>query len=143
MTRRRTSRNQLPPRRLARHGRHGRIGRSPIVRPPLPPLNGRLETFDIVASAAIEFLRGAWPELREVRLQVATMPHTEGPDGIPMWHLDHVNSRIVLFRVPIERLLVPGHDDAMHRRMAIEGATFRAAAEYVGREPWDYGDHHH
>lgn len=132
-----------PPRRLSRHGRHGRIARSPVVRPPLPPLNGRLETFDVIASAAIEFLRGAWPELREVRLQVAAMPHSEGPDGIPMWHLDHTGSRIVLFRVPIERLLVPGHDDALHRRMAIESATFRAAAAYVGREPWEFGDHGH
>lgn len=143
MVRRRTSRRQLPPRRLARHGRHGRVGRSPIVRPPLPPINSRLEQFDVIAGGAIEFLRGAWPELREVHLQVAAMPHSEGQDGIPMWHLDHAGKRIVLFRVPIERLLVPGHDDALHRRMAIESATFRAAAEYVGREPWDYGGHHH
>lgn len=142
MHRRRTARNQ-PPRRLARHGRHGRTGRSPVVRPPLPPLEGRQETFDVISATALEFLRGAWPELRGVRLQVAAMPTRDDPDGIPMWHLDRTGGRIVLFRVPIERLLVPGHDDAAHRRMAIEAATFRAAAEYVGRDPWEFGDHFH
>lgn len=119
------------------------MGRSPIVPPPLPPFDGRIERFDVIASTAMEFLRGAWPELREVRLEVAAMPMTDSEDGIPMWHLDHSGGRIVLFRVPIERLLVPGHDDALHRRMAVESATFRAAAAYVGREPWDYGGHEH
>lgn len=114
-----------------------------LTRPPVPPLDSRIERFDIIANTAIEFLRGAWPELRETELLVASMPLAPTADGIPLWHLDHARGRIVLFRVPIERLLVPGHDDAFHRRMAIEAATFRAAAEYVGRDPWEYGDHGH
>ncbi len=113
------------------------------MRPPLPPIDSRIERFDLIAATAMEFLRGAWPELRSVRLEVAAMPLAESEHGIPMWHLDHAQERIVLFRVPIERLLVPGHDDALHRRMAIESAAFRAAAEYVGREPWEIGDHGH
>lgn len=91
----------------------------------------------------MEFLRGTWPELRSVRLEVAAMPMTSRAEGIPLWHLDHAGERIVLFRVPIERLLPPGHDDALHRRMAVEASTFRAAAEYVGREPWELDEHGH
>src|SRR5690606_14650940 len=106
MARRRLPSSPPPARRLSRHGRHGRLGRSSIVRPPLPPFDGRMERFDIVASTAMEFLRGAWPELRSVRLEVAAMPLADSEDGIPMWHLDHAGERIVLFRVPIERLLV-------------------------------------
>lgn len=117
------------------------MGRSPIVGPPLPPLDSRIDRFDLIAATAMEFLRGTWPELRTVRLEVAAMPVQSRDDGIPMWHLDREAGRIVLFRVPIERLLPPGHDDALHRRMAVEAATFRAAAEYVGREPWELGEH--
>jgi hypothetical protein len=137
-----TSRRAFPespaPKRLSRHGRHGRMGRSPLVKPPLAPIDSRLERFEVIAATAIEFLRGAWPELRNVRLEIAAMPIAADAAGIPMWQLDHERERIVLFRVPIERLLPPGHDDALHRRMAVEAATFRAAAEYVGREPWEF-----
>lgn len=131
------------PRRAARHGRHGRVGRSPVVRPPLPPLEGRLDRFDLIVGTAVEFLRAAWPEMRDVRVEIAAMPNVESPFGMPRWHVDSAQRSIVLFRVPIERLLVPGHDDDLHRRMAIEGAVFRAAAEYSGREPWDLGHGFH
>jgi hypothetical protein len=63
----------------------------------------------------------------------------EASDEVPRWWIDHDNRRIVLFRIPIERLLPPGHDDSAHRRVAVESAVFRAAAEYVGREPWELG----
>lgn len=97
----------------------------------------------MIVSTAIEFLRGAWPELRDVSVEIGSMPSLDHPDGMPRWHIDRAGKRLILFRVPIERLLVPGHDDAWHRRMAIEGAAFRAAAEYVGREPWEFGGHDH
>lgn len=141
MPRRRSVR--LPaPRRGARHGRHGRLGRSDVVRPPLAPLDGRIDRFDLTVGAAVEFLRGTWPELQEVRFEIGSMPGFESDEEVPRWHLDRERRRIVLFRLPIERLLPPGHDDTAHRRMAIESAVFRAAAEYVGREPWDLGPEH-
>lgn len=70
------------------------------------------------------------------------MPGFDAGDEVPRWFLDHAQARIVLFRLPIERMLPPGHDDSAHRKMAIESAVFRAAAEYVGREPWDLGHDH-
>ncbi|MDR6866346.1 hypothetical protein J2Y69_000938 [Microbacterium resistens] len=133
----------VAPRRGARHGRHGRLGRSAVVRPPLPPLEGRLDRFDLSVSTAVEFLRATWPELRDVRFDIAAMPSSEDSDGMPRWHVDAAGRRITLYRVPIERLLVPGHDDDLHRRIAIEGAVFRAAAEYSGRDPWDLGPSGH
>lgn len=87
----------------------------------------------------MEYLRGAWEELREVRFEIAAMPVHDRGDGIPLWRADPAAQRITLYRVPIERLLPKGHDDASHRRMAIESAVFHAAAEYVGREPWELG----
>ena len=138
-------RRRLPrtvPRRGARHGRHGRLGRSEVVRPPLPPLDGRIDRFDLAVGTAVEFLHCTWTQQNHKRIDIFSKPKHEAGDEVPRWHLDRENGRIVLFRLPIERLLPPGHDDAAHRRMAIEGAVFRAAAEYVGREPWDLGHDH-
>ncbi|WP_431802328.1 metallopeptidase family protein [Microbacterium sp. bgisy203] len=137
MIRRRPS--SRPARRPARHGRHGREGRSPVVRPPLLPLESREERFDFAVGTAAEFLRSAWPELREVRFEVGWMPPASDDDGIPRWSIDVDRKRITLYRLPIERLGELHRDDDLHRRMAIEGCVFRAAAEYLDRDPWDLG----
>lgn len=128
-----------PARRPARHGRHGREDRSPVVRPPLLPLETREERFDFVVGTAAEFLRSAWPELREVNFEVASMPAASGEDGIPRWSVHTDQRRIILYRLPIERLGDLHRDDDLHRRMAIESTVFRAAAEYLDRDPWDLG----
>ena len=52
-------------------------------------------------------------------------------------HTEH--QLIVLYRLPIERLSHLHREDELHRRMMIEGAVFRAAAEYLDRDPWDLG----
>lgn len=126
-------------RRPARHGRHGREDRSPVVRPPLLPLETREERFDFAVGTAAEFLRGAWTELRDVRFEVAAMPPSSGDDGIPRWTADPERGVIVLYRLPIERLGQLHREDDLHRRMLIEGTVFRAAADYLDRDPWDLG----
>jgi len=141
--RERTAREQAgyerPP-RPPRHGRHGREGRSPVVRPPLPPLDSRIDRFDLAVGTVTEFLRSAWPELREVSFQLADMPAASDPErGIPRWQVSREERRIVLYRLPIERLGHVHRDDEIHRRMVIEGEVFRAAAEYLDRDPWDLG----
>lgn len=136
---RRTRTPEKAPARRSRHGRHGREGRSAVVRPPLPPLDTRVERFDLAVGTAVEFLRSAWPELREVRFEIADMPTAADPDGIPRWSVLSDERRIVLYRLPIERLGHPHRDDDLHRRMIVEGAVFRAAAQYLDRDPWDLG----
>jgi hypothetical protein len=125
--------------RPARHGRHGRLDRSPVVRPPLPPLETRAENFDLAVGTAAEFLRSAWPELREVRFEVGAMPPASDRDGIPRWSVLSDEKRIILYRLPIERLSHLHRNDDLHRRMMIESCVFRAAAEYLDRDPWDLG----
>lgn len=131
----------VPPRRNrpSRHRRHGRDDRSPVVRPPLPPLETRSERFDLSVGTAAEFLRSAWPELREVRFEVAGMPAASDEDGIPRWQVFAAEKRIVLYRLPIERLNRLHRNDDLHRRMMVESCVFRAAAEYLDRDPWDLG----
>lgn len=103
------------------------------------PLESREERFDFAVGTAAEFLRSAWPELREVRFEVGWMPPASDDDGIPRWSIDVDRKRITLYRLPIERLGELHRDDDLHRRMAIEGCVFRAAAEYLDRDPWDLG----
>ncbi|GAA3653036.1 metallopeptidase family protein [Microbacterium marinilacus] len=131
------ARRPAPRGRAARHGRHGREGRSPVVRPPLPPIDTRVERFDIAVGAAAEYLRSAWPELREVSFEIGRLPRATDDDGIPRWSVDQEAGRIVLYRIPIERLGRLHRVDEPQRRMMIEGEVFRAAAEYLGRDPWD------
>lgn len=87
--------------------------------------------------SAVEFLRAAWPELRDVRFEIAAMPLPDASEELARWRVDIPGQRITLYRVPIERLLPKGHDDSAHRRMAAEGAVFQAAALFIGREPWE------
>ncbi|GAA5095794.1 hypothetical protein GCM10025760_28520 [Microbacterium yannicii] len=136
---RRTRTSERTQARASRHGRHGREGRSPVVRPPLPPLDTRVDRFDLSVGTAAEFLRSAWPELRDVRFEVADMPAATDDDGIPRWTVLPDAGRIILYRLPIERLSHLHRDDELHRRMLVEGAVFRAAAEYLDRDPWDLG----
>lgn len=136
---RRSSHTAAARRRPARHGRHGREDRSPVVRPPLPPLDTRIDRFDLSVGTAAEFLRSAWTELRDVRFEIADMPAATDEDGIPRWTVLADQKRIVLYRIPIERLGQLHRDDDLHRRMFIEGCVFRAAAEYLDRDPWDLG----
>ncbi len=136
----RRTRSSMPaPARRSRHGRHGREGRSPVVRPPLPPLDTRMDRFDLAVGTAAEFLRSAWTELRDVSFEIADMPAATDEDGIPRWTVLSDEKRIILYRLPIERLSHLHRDDDLHRRMMIEGSVFRAAAEYLDRDPWDLG----
>jgi len=80
------------------------------VRPPLPPLDGRVDRFDLTIGAAVEFLRGTWPELQEVRFEIGALPANADADGIPRWHVDQAERRIVLFRIPIAQRSLTNHD---------------------------------
>ena len=119
--------------------RHGRSLRSPVSGPHLPVIHGRIETFfDIVAQTA-QYLRSLWQrELDDVTFEVRSSPGDVDVQGnVPRWSVDVASRRIVLYRVPIQRMSRLHVDDAIHRQMAIEECVFRAVAEYLGRPPED------
>nr|WP_119698112.1 hypothetical protein [Microbacterium halotolerans] len=109
------------------------------MRPPLPPIDTRYERFDVVLGSTVEYLRGAWPELRDVHFEIGGIPFAAGQDGVPRWSIDRSQNRIVLYRTPIERFERLDRVDAFQRRLIIEGIVFRAVGEYLGRDPWDLG----
>ena len=94
--------------------------------------------FEQTVASTAEYLRSVWPnELATVSFEIATMPR-EGvgsPDHVDRWAVS--KNRVVMFRLPIERMSRLHQDDEVHRRLAIESCVFRAVAELLGKDPWD------
>lgn len=93
----------------------------------------------MAVGATAEYLRHTWPELRDARIEIAEMPAGADDGRVPRWLVSQADKRIVLFRLPIERMGHLHRNDELHRRMMIEGCVFRAVAEYLDRDPWDLG----
>lgn len=109
-----------------------------MLGPELFVVGRRDEQFASIVVGAADYLREAWQEeLQGVSFEVGAMPSTSADGTVPRWWTSKGERRIVLYRVPIERLSKLHRNDAEHRQMLIESMVFRATAEYVGREPWD------
>ena len=133
------SRIGRPSARSGSRDRHGRGLRSAVTGPHLPPLHTRADQFDLTVSATAGYLKDLWPdELAGVSFEVAGLPSKIAPaGGIDRWCVIVPEKRVILFRLPIERLARLHHSDDLHRRMLIESCVFRAVAELLGTDPWD------
>ncbi|MFB2599261.1 metallopeptidase family protein [Herbiconiux sp. P17] len=124
--------------RARTRNRHGRDLRSSVAGPHLPFLRSRIDLFDMTVASTAEYLRSVWPnELANVSFEVATMPFGKfgSPDHVDRWSV--TKNRVIMFRLPIERMSRLHRDDEVHRRLAIESCVFRAVAELLGKDPWD------
>ena len=119
--------------------RHGRGIRAAVTGPHLPRLRSRIGTFDATVSATAQYLRELWPDdLAGVHFEIAALPASSiGPGRVRRWQVFESERRIVLFRLPIERLARLHRNDDLHRRMMVESCVFRAVAELLGKDPWD------
>lgn len=118
--------------------RHGRGIRSAVTGPHLPLLRTRVDVFDATVAAAAEYLKDMWPdELADTHFEVAGLPTASGTNGVDRWRVVAAERRIILYRLPIERLARLHRHDEWHRRMLIESCVFRAVAELLGKDPWD------
>lgn len=106
--------------------------------PHLPLLRTRADVFDATIAATAQYLKDLWPdELANTHFEVADLPTSPGTTGVSRWLVIAPEHRIILFRLPIERLARLHRRDEMHRRMMIESCVFRAVAELLGKDPWD------
>jgi len=119
--------------------RHGRGIRAAVTGPHLPLLRSRADLFDMTVASTAEYLKDQWPEeLGKISFEVAVLPSAlTGTAGLDRWQVVPREGRIVLFRLPIERLSRLHRYDEMHKRMMIESCVFRAVAELLGKDPWD------
>ncbi len=113
--------------------------RSAVTGPHLPLLHTRADLFDMTVAATAEYLKDMWPEeLAAVTFEVAGLPSGVAPaTGIDRWRVIAPERRVILYRLPIERLARLHRNDELHRRMLIESCVFRAVAELLGKDPWD------
>ncbi|MDI2099436.1 metallopeptidase family protein [Ruicaihuangia caeni] len=124
-------------RRNGRRDRHRGI-RSSVAGPFLPPLNGRVEFFDLIVASTADYLRGVFPgQLEDVRFEVAALPEKSAADRLERWRVYPRERRIVLYRLPIQRMTKLHRNDDWHRRAVIESCVFHAVAELLGRDPWE------
>jgi hypothetical protein len=128
-----------PPSPPTVRNRHGRGARGPVTGPHLPMLHNRIDLFELTVASTADYLKGLWPsDLADVRFEVAAAPATAlGDEEVERWRVDPATRRIILFRVPIQRLSRLHRNDELHRRLLVESCVFRAGAELLGKDPWD------
>lgn len=121
-----------------RHGR--RELRSAVTGPQLPLSQTRESQFVDWAAEAASHAKSLWQEeLAQVRFRVSDLPAllADDADRVPLWQINRDRDEITLFRLVYERLLRPQLDDEWQERFAVEGAVYRAVAEYLGKDPWE------
>jgi hypothetical protein len=98
----------------------------------------------MTVAATAEYLRDMWPdELSDVIFEVAGLPSARATataasaSRIERWRVIAPEKRVILYRLPIERLARLHRNDELHRRMLVESCVFRAVAELLGKDPWD------
>lgn len=124
--------------RAGSRDRHGRGIRASVTGPRLPLLHTRANIFEATVATTAEYLKDLWPELADVRVEIAALPSTDaGSPRIRRWLVIPTERRIILYRLPIQRLARLHRNDDLHRRMMVESCVFRAVAELLGKEPWD------
>jgi hypothetical protein len=102
-------------------------------------LRSRADTFELTVAGTAEYLKDLWPaELETVTFEVAGMPAELGASpAVDRWRVIVPERRVILFRLPIERMSRLHRYDDLHRRMMVESCVFRAVAELLGKDPWD------
>jgi hypothetical protein len=113
--------------------------RSPVTGPNLPLLRSRVDMFDLTVASTAEYLKDLWPDdLADVVFEVAGMPAELGATpAVDRWRVLLKERRVILYRLPIERLSRLHRYDDLHKRMMVESCVFRAVAELLGKDPWD------
>lgn len=120
--------------------RHGRAPRSDVRGIAAVDSGGRNAFFVDVARDVINYLCDVQPtRMHGVRVEMALLPAGELADGIPrMWTVIPSENRVIVYRLPIERMTKLHKDDDWHRRNNIESVVIEAIAELLGMDPYDF-----
>jgi hypothetical protein len=120
--------------------RHGRTVRSDVRGIAGVDTGGRNAFFVDVAKGVIRYLCDVQPvKMNGVRVDMASLPSGELADGRPrMWSVIPDEKRVIVYRLPIERMTKLHRDDDWHRRNNIESAVIEAIAELLGEDPYEF-----
>ena len=101
-------------------------------------LHSRVEQFNVTIMVTFTFLRQIWPPLEGVTVLIAQAPaEAIHDDHIDRWKVYPGPRQIVFFRLPMMLFLHTHNDNELEARSFVESCVLRAAAELLGREPWE------
>lgn len=127
--------------------RHGRSHRSVLSGKNLTPIMTRKLSFDRIIGDTVDYLRHSLgEELSDTSFEIASLPdrgtltHKISAGEQPLWFTDREAQRVVLYRLPIERLSRRRGGNAFEKQLLMESAVFRAVSELLGRELWNFGE---
>lgn len=120
--------------------RHGRTPRSDVRGIAAPDRGGRNAFFVDVAREVINYLCDVQPErMAGVRVDMGLLPSGELADGQPrLWSAIRAEKRVVVYRIPIERMTKLHRDDPWHRRNNIETVIIDAIADLLDIDPFEF-----
>lgn len=118
--------------------RHGRGLRQTSAGGPRPA-GAKASSFEEIVGSTCEFLINAWPQdLADLEWEVADAPTiTQDSQGVRRWAAKRDQMKIVIYRLPIERLGHHRRTDRQHERMHIEEFVFAAVGSLIGKDPWE------
>jgi hypothetical protein len=120
--------------------RHGRAVRSDVRGIAAVDNGGRNAFFVDVAKGLITYLCDVQPtKMDGVRVEMASLPSGDLADGQPrLWSVIPDEKRVIVYRLPIERMTKLHRDDDWHRRNNIESVVIEAIAELLGEDPYQF-----
>jgi hypothetical protein len=124
--------------------RHGRGIRHSLSGAQYKTGGSALDSFASIVSSTCEYLRERWPqELGDLQYRIMDAP-VLGTNSkfVKRWSVRAESKTIVIYRLPILRLNQNQSSSPTEERVRIEHHVFEAAAELIGKEPWEliFGD---
>lgn len=131
----------LRPRDRDRHGRGIRHSLSGAL---YKTGGSSLDSFASIVSSTCEYLKERWPdELGDLQYRIQDAPMLGiNSRFVKRWAVRAETKTIVIYRLPILRLNHNLQTNPTEERIRIEHHVFEAAAELIGKEPWEliFGD---
>lgn len=128
--------NDLMPRNRSRD-RHGRGVRHSLTGSLYRSGGSSSDQFAQIVRTTVEYLRETFPEeLSELNFRVMDAPILGANSTyVKRWSARKETMTVILYRLPILRL--GSSPSPVEERLKIEHHVFEAAADLIGKEPWD------
>jgi hypothetical protein len=124
--------------------RHGRGIRHSLSGALYKTGGSALDSFASIVGSTCEYLRERWPdELGELQYRIQDAPILGvNSKFVKRWSVRAETKTIIIYRLPILRLNHNLQANPTEERIRIEHHVFEAAAELIGKEPWEliFGD---
>lgn len=119
--------------------RHGRGIRHSLSGAQYKTGGSSLDSFATIVSSTCEYLKERWPEdLGDLQYRIMDAPILGANSKfVKRWSVRKESKTVIIYRLPILRLNQHQSSNPTEERVRIEHHVFEAAAELIGKEPWE------